>query len=242
MNARNILFVLLLFASGACHSESEGKNAVIPYAIFYKLATAQFNEADLKSKKVSFVFYGGQPDVKIQDITIYIDEKNGRILIPLNSDGLGSLPLSKDLLEENPYVLTNQPKGTMKFDAKIEFNLNKKASSDIAVNVPENLELRYVDIFKSKHAFKNIFNIFSDASKETYPEHLNENATWIEFKSAKLARSPVVIHSKGGDINANPDDDGVIRITYEPKLSEENPMVSFPDRGTVIVRSNAVTR
>jgi hypothetical protein len=55
------------------------------------------------------------PEVKIADLKVYIDSKDGPIPVGLGTNGIFSVPMRDNLLAENPPILDNQPKGTMEF-------------------------------------------------------------------------------------------------------------------------------
>jgi hypothetical protein len=109
--ARRSLTTLVLLLSTAATAWC-GSN--IPYAKLYDLFE---RGARIKSPNLRPIFVIASSDkaVKPGSITLTIQAKSGPIEIKIDSDGeIRSFPLTAELLKENPDVLTNQPKGTLK--------------------------------------------------------------------------------------------------------------------------------
>ncbi len=155
------------------------------------------------------------PGVKPEDIKLYIDSRTGKIPLALNSDGTFSLPLREDLLKENPFIVANQPKGSMSLKADVSFRGRLDPEDQALV---EQRKARYASLFFAGTISK---------AKELF---------WCEFIPDLPTNAPAVIHSKQGDIKVSPDQDGVTRIRYDAKLAGENPWVTFPSRGKWITR------
>ena len=50
------------------------------------------------------------------NVVVYIDTKSGKMPVKIGPDGAFSVPMTKELLTENPWLITNQPRGSMKLD------------------------------------------------------------------------------------------------------------------------------
>ena len=55
-------------------------------------------------------------NIATTNVILYIDAKAGKIPVKIESDGAFTVPMNNDLLAENPWLITNQPRGSMKLD------------------------------------------------------------------------------------------------------------------------------
>jgi len=179
------------------------------------------------NRQVRFAMSSKSPDVESQDITLYIDAKSGRIPLELNSDGTFSLPLRADLVKENPFIVANQPKGSMKLEAGI--TLRGKIDSEGQI-LAEKRKARYRHLFSVKSVVDQAYNHVATVLPECETDR-KETMTWFEFMPTPPTDSPALIHSAGGDIEVVPDRDGIIRIEFNLALAKENPWVTFPSNG-----------
>ncbi len=236
MNTRTILCGLLVLTCEFCHAESQMEQAKMPYALIYKIATAEFKQLEgLKKQESRLIISSTLPNVKPKDIKLYIDSRSGKIPLRLNSDGTFSFPLRKDLLKENPFVIANQPKGSMQLEAKIDLHGNIKTKGRV---VSGKHKIRYIDLFSIRTMQEQVVDqITGDVRDYVDYVHPHESITWSEFRPTKPIESPVVIYGRSGNIKVGPDPDGVVRIKYDPKLAKENPFVTFPSDGQLEVFS-----
>ena len=51
------------------------------------------------------------PDVKSSDLAVYIESKSGKIPVEVRTAGDFAVPMRDDLLAEDPWLITNQPRG-----------------------------------------------------------------------------------------------------------------------------------
>jgi hypothetical protein len=121
MNVKPVLWagcaaLLLSALSGPVWAE----NARLPYHLLYN---AQKAGTDLNRAHTNLLLVltmeSTQPDVKTSDLTAYIGARAGKIPIEIGAAGNFTLPLRDDLLAEDPWVIINQPKGTMKLNVQV---------------------------------------------------------------------------------------------------------------------------
>ena len=91
--------------------------ARLPYEWIYHM---QKTEAALALTYTNLIMYLRMtptlPGVKIKDVAVYIDSKEGRIPVALNpTNGEFSVPLRESLLKEKAWIVANQPSHTMNF-------------------------------------------------------------------------------------------------------------------------------
>jgi hypothetical protein len=228
MKSRLVTVCLLAASVASCNSQTQPEQAKLPYAAVYQAVTMQFDEIkSLTNRQARFVMSSKSPDVKPQDITLYIDAKAGRIPLELNSDGTFSLPLRADLMKENPFIVANQPKGTMKLEADITLQVKIDSEGQI---LAEQHKARYRYLFSVESILDHALEHATKALPE-YEAEREETTSWFEFTSTPATNAPALIHSARGNIRVKPDQDGVIRLRYDSNLAKENPWVTFPSDG-----------
>src|SRR5665213_1445844 len=93
------------------------QNARLPYLKIYQV---QKTQADLSLQftnlLVALKMESTVTNVKNADLEVFIDAKAGKIPVKIDPDGSFQIPMREDLLDEDPWILTNQPKGTMKLN------------------------------------------------------------------------------------------------------------------------------
>ncbi len=109
-----------IFLLAALAMPALAENARLPYRMLFnaEITRARLNRAHT-NLFVVLTMQSTQPDVKTSDLTVYIDSKSGRIPVEVNPAGEFDVPVRDDLLSEDPWVIVNQPKGTMKLDWKV---------------------------------------------------------------------------------------------------------------------------
>jgi len=158
-------------------------------------------------------------DIKPSDLRAYIDAKNGPIGISIEDNGNFAAPISEPLLGENPWIVVNQPKGTM----KLEWNIG------IVPNNPTN-GMRYRDLMRSVQEVQAL-------------RHDEEIRALLEELVAEDSKRPVVglklifpkdkpatasLRTRQGEIVFKPDSEHAVIIPLELSLLEENPEVILP--------------
>jgi len=183
------------------------------------MLTHKFNAA--RNQEGHFKIESDLPGVRPEDIALYIDSKTGKIPIKLNTDGTFSFPMQDKLLVENPFVITNQPKGTMKL-------ISEFSAKNAWIFPVEGGKVRYSELFVLEETYPNITNEISRLEDEAAINRQIMALQPFEFIPKDLTKGVVSILSHNGIMNIPPDSDGVVRIKYDPSLSKENPWVDFP--------------
>lgn len=127
---------LTLLCSGAVHAE----DGAVPYAALYERfepATVLAEYPRLRSvQRVSSRLQNVRPE----QIRIWIEAAGGRIDVPLDRQGRAGFPLSAQLLQENPWVRSNQPQGSLQLQLSLEVDLpaaNRIAYAEIWASLDE---------------------------------------------------------------------------------------------------------
>jgi len=198
--------------------------ATLPYAVAYKMAQASEPEGtSTNSKGLSIRFQSNLPDVKLKDIKLFIDSKNGRIPVSLGADGSFRLPISDSLIKENPPIISNQPKGSMSLYGYVD---------DRKLSVPENRILHYRELMQPLRLAAEI----EAAIVTTNDAFSVETQKALVIRVQDHGRSNVFIQSKSGVIEITGGEYGIYQIPFQAELMKENPDVVLPGRVAWIVQ------
>src|SRR5208283_1199886 len=96
------------------------ENARLPYHLLYNAqrAGADLNRAHT-NLLVVLTLQSALPGVKTSDLSVSIEAGAGKIPIQIGAVGDFTIPMHGDLLAEDPWIIINQPKGTMKLSCQI---------------------------------------------------------------------------------------------------------------------------
>jgi hypothetical protein len=191
------------------------EQARIPYELIYRIQMAQATLSrsftnlvmDLRMKSTL-------PEVRIQDLTVYIDSKDGRIPVQLNpANGAFTVPMRDSLVAEGVWLVANQPKGTMNFQWFVGLKFGAMPTNGI----------RYRDLMQPLKDLEQV-----RAEMEKIP-----GAPPLTIAGLKLIYPPdketsVVVHAKGGNRVFKTNPAHAVVIPYEAALLEQNPVVSIP--------------
>ena len=189
--------------------------ARLPYELIYQIQKTEavlsrrFTNLDMRLRLNSAL-----PGVRIRDLIVYIDSKDGPIPVSLNpTNGGFSLPMLDSLVADRAFVVVNQPKGTMHFEWYVGLKVGY---------LPTN-GMRYRDVMQPLKALEEI-----RAEMQAIP-----GAPVLTIYGLKLIYPPekeaaVVVHAKSGDRVFKTSPAHALVIPYEPALLEENPVVSIP--------------
>jgi Protein of unknown function (DUF2987) len=192
------------------------ENAKLPYQQIYEMQKVQAKLSRTYTNVQIFLKMSSRlTEVKISDLQIHIDARDGRIPVKLGSDGTLSLPMSDALQKENPWIVVNQPRGSMQLEWR--FGLN---------TAPVTTHMRYRELMQGINDLEPIqeqmLQVFSSVPK------LTVSGLKLIFGAAKEGAA-VVIHAKSGDRILKIDAHGEAVIPLDRALLEENPEVVLPE-------------
>jgi hypothetical protein len=214
---------LLLFAlAGPALAE----NARLPY---HQLYNAQRASADLNRAHTNLLvvltLQSTLPNVKTSDLAVYIEARAGRIPIEIGAAGDFTLPMREDLLAEDPWIIINQPKGTMKLNGQIGVIPGRITHS-----------VHYARLLRPVRESEEV----QEQMRRFFPgsPRLAMTGLKLTFPAAQ-ARAVVIIHARGGDRKLEADERGEVILPLAPDLLEEDPEMSLSDiPGTVEIISH----
>jgi hypothetical protein len=159
-----------------------------------------------------------QPEVKYSDITASIQAKSGPIPVPIGPDGVFSVPLRDDLLAEDPWILVNQPRGTMelKWRAGLAASLARQMTN-AAHYGPLMRVVRECDVVQ-------------ESMRQFFPNAPRLTAVGVRLTFPASAVSPaVILHSKDGDRKLPANLIGELVIPLDRDLLEEDPLMTLTE-------------
>jgi hypothetical protein len=191
--------------------------ARLPYALIYQI---QQKEASLAltytNLQVFLRMKSSLPEVKVADLKVYIDSKDGPIPVALDPNGKFSVPMRDSLLAENPMILVNQPKGTMEFGWYVGLLVSETPTNGIRYSAMMR-PLKDLEAIRSQ-MIPGISALSIHGLKLIYPR--DKDGT-------------IVIHAKAGDRTFKTDSAHELVIPWEQPLLEEDPPISLsspPDK------------
>ena len=110
--------VLLLSAVPAASA------AEVEYAVLFRMLDAARGIERFDRLRAVQRIESKRPGVQPADIRLSVQAGTGAIAVPIATDGQLRFPLSQELLQENPVVLTNQPQGSLTLTLSIELALS----------------------------------------------------------------------------------------------------------------------
>jgi hypothetical protein len=206
---------LALFLS-AIAGTALADNARLPYRQLYNVQKAEeeLNRAHT-NLLVVLTLQSVLPDVKPSDLSVYIDSKGGQIPIPIGSVGDFTVPLRDDLLAENPWIITNQRKGTMKLNWAVAM---------LPGPIPKSVH--YASLMQPVQDSEGV----QDQMRRFFPGSPKLVITGLRLTFAASQTKPVlIIHARDGDRKLEANQQGKIILPLTTDLLEENPELSFSD-------------
>jgi len=191
--------------------------ATIPYQAVYDMAT--FGKSEVHDPNMIFCIrvQSTLPKVTHSDISFYIDSISGSMPLRIDNEGIFELPLRSDLLEENPMLVTNQPKGTMSLEGCIRFQGNSG-------NQPQ--EISYSALMMPATWMQKMQHSQAAANGQTNIPRISG----INIRILESNGMPLVIRSNKEEISLQPNENGICFIPFKEVLLLENPMVTFPGK------------
>jgi RNA polymerase sigma factor (sigma-70 family) len=145
--------------------------------------------------------------------------------IPVRLGGKGQMldfPCDDDLRRENPFVVTDQPKGTL------------GAGLWVYAPVPEGLSFHYrrltdaVD--EANKAFTRLGQMPEGGLLQGTPWNNQIDAVYLVFHASGQGKASVTFHTAAGDKKYIANAYGQIPIRINPQLRAENPLVTVSER------------
>jgi len=195
-------------------------NATLPYATVCRLVAMDLKGvAGLTNQEMRLTTRSKKPGVQSSDICLHIASTNGKIRLPLNPDGTFTLPISEALLNENPMIVANQPKGSMVMDGSITLKGRLTAGAGN--------RQRYSSLFFLQDIKDRLTN--ADFGELPMSNAMARTAVTVQLIPQSDAQTAtVVVESAVGRIAVPRHVDGTFHLRYDTSLAKENPWVLMP--------------
>jgi hypothetical protein len=193
----------LAWFSAALRAE---ETASLPYRVVYQQLQT-LKDLDRLDKLFHTVgFESTLEGVAPPDIRITIEDSSRKHEFTPDANGDLDLPLRDDWSEANLTLHTNQPRGSL----SIRFG--------VAARPLASTRLRYRDLMEIRRQFEQAFAGLARAANETAPR-----IAGLEIRFKPSATAGIAILAAGGRQVHEADGEGVVRLSEEPVLWEENP-------------------
>jgi len=146
-------------------------------------------------------------------LTITILSKNGRIDVPVGADNSFAIPISDDLSEENPTVVTNQPKGSLSLQVGVRILL------------PQTTRYAYSEFWLGIQQANAMTKRFAGMMRWLF----SQSADSLILRFNRPERQMLRIAASDGALTLIADDSGTIFVRIDKKLVEENPMMELSE-------------
>jgi hypothetical protein len=207
---RSVLASLLILSV----SSARCADLTIPYAKLYPMFA---RGAQIKSPHVRPIFVVQSTDkaVKAGSISLTVQAKSGAIPLKIDPDGeIHGFPVSAELLKENPPILTNQAKGSLRI------------GGGIAITLPDSLTFTFSEL--------NGYLIEASAEMKKqagmFLSFMVPSAKGLIFEFASPRKQTLTISYKAGPKVLTADSDGGIKSPIDKAVLAENPRVTFSEK------------
>ena len=217
------LIILVLGTTNSTLVYSQ-KNASLPYSVVHRMLNLDSKKGeDYPNPNALVTVSSDVPEVSPADIKLYIDSQSGRIPLEVSKDGTFLLPLSKNLLREDPMIVANQPKGTLNLNATVGVEGKIRKNS---IN-PKEGKIRYSALFVLEKTKTDLLKQLNNRDNQSYKtNNVLMPPTIAEFTPKKDAeKAKVFIETKEGLIRVFPNNEGSFILSYNPALMKEDPWI-----------------
>lgn len=156
--------------------------------------------------------------VSSHDIKLYLDVEGAPVILVVDNDGFVEVPFSKKMLELNPDLIANQPKGTLNIFVDLE--IPKVEPPKIKDGKVDYREL-FRPLLAIQKEMRKVNPIFGLAGQQQFV--LEVDTEGIPLKITRELGSPTF----------SPTKDGKIYMILESYLFEENPIITIPDEAKI---------
>ncbi len=219
---RQIMFIVLLLgvavsgrAQSAASSQGHETFAQLPYHELVKIAQNDSSQPKTEDR-LTFVL-ASRNKVPLTEIALTLELKQGVVPLPLNAEGQFSIPFSDTLMDENPLMVSNQPRGSL----SLKFTVAVPELGKIDPPMVVDGRVKYQDVFQSLLTFKQAMKKVDSQFGEKGDQQL---AVQCLTKGGG-----VTIHKQFGSRKLTAGDDNTVWLLYDARLFQENPDISVPE-------------
>jgi hypothetical protein len=204
-----VAFCALLFGSSSLRADDD--QARLPYKLIYEI---QQKQSDLRQNFTNLQVFirmkSSSTNVHTSDLHVYIDSKEGKFPVTLDTNGIFSVPMRDSLLAENPPIMVNQPRGTMELAWYVGLVEPEKPTNGI----------HYAAMMRPLKDLEAI-------RAQMVPGIASSTIRGMIFYFDADVEASIVIHAKNGDRTYKTDGSHSVIIPWEQSLLEEDPAINF---------------
>ena len=209
--------LLALLATGAIAGPASAADeyATLPYSSMIANALTflgvTVGERDRLALVQSLHPDGG--NLVIRPLTITILSKSGKIDVPVGADNSFAIPISDALRDENPTVITNQPKGSLSLQVGVRILL------------PQATRYTYSEFWLGIQQANTMTRRFAGVMRWLF----SDSADSLVLRFRRPERQMLRIAAADGALTLIADDSGTIFVRIDKKLVEQNPMMELSE-------------
>lgn len=187
--------------------------ARLPYQQLIRIAQSDARNKE-EDKSYRLRIQSRSESVKSKDIELYLDLKDAPLVLVVDNDGFVEVPHRPDLLEANPDLVANQPRGSLNIFVDLE--------------VPKVTPPKIVD---GKVSYQELFRPLVQIQEEMRKVDPTFGLTGQQqfVLEVETGEEPVKITRDFGARTYRPNSQGKVYMIMESYLYEENPQVEVPD-------------
>ena len=209
--------LLALLATGAAAGAASAADeyATLPYSSMIANALTFLGMAVGERDRLALV-QSLRPDggnLVIRPLTITILSKSGKIDVPVGADNSFAIPISDALRDENPTVITNQPKGSLSLQVGVRILL------------PQATRYAYSEFWLGIQQANMMTRRFAGVMRWLFAD----SADSLVLRFRRPERQMLRIAASDGALTLIADDSGTIFVRIDKKLVEQNPMMELSE-------------
>ncbi len=193
--------------------------ARLPYVQLLRIAQSDARaKPDAESYKLRI--QSRNPNVTPKDLKLFLDVKDAPLVLVVDNDGFIEVPHKKELIEKNPDLVANQPRGSLNIFVDLEVP---------KVSPPQ--------ITDGKVAYQELFRPLVEIQTEMRKVDPTFGLTGQQqfVLEIETGENPIKITRAFGARTYRPNSRGKVYMIMESYLYEENPQVEIPDNAKMNV-------
>jgi len=213
-------YLLAFASSGFAQSESSPGTseefAQLPYHELVKISQSDSSQPEGGNKDTLTFVLASDKEVPLDQIKLTLQLKKGAVSLPIDSKGHFTIPFSAQLMDENPLMITNQPRGTL----SLKFTVAVPGLGKIEPPKVVEGKVKYQALFQSLLKFK-------EAMKKVDTKFGEDGGQQLAIQCVTGGKG-VTIHQKFGSRTIKAGNDGMVWLLYDARMFAENPDISVP--------------
>ncbi|MDF2375114.1 MAG: hypothetical protein P1U81_02660 [Verrucomicrobiales bacterium] len=186
--------------------------ARLPYQHLIKIAQSDAR-SDKDAEEYRLRIQSRNSSVKSKDIELFLDLEEGPLVLVVDNDGFVTVPFREDLIESNPDLVANQPRGSL--NIYVELEVPKVTPPEI-----KDGKVTYQELFRP------LVEIQNEMRKVDPTFGLSGQQFVLEIETGE---EPIKITRALGSRTFRPNSRGKVYMIMESYLYEENPEVEIPN-------------